>query len=80
MKDIDQRTRRRDESKGLKLSTKDVFASYRAALDKGADYKPRWVIDAAGDIANASGRTVKATYEAPFLAHATMEPMNARRS
>jgi isoquinoline 1-oxidoreductase subunit beta len=66
-----------DESKGLKLSTKDVFASYRAALDQGADYKPRWVIDAAGDIGKASGRTVKATYDAPFLAHATMEPINA---
>lgn len=66
-----------DESKGLKLSTKDVYASYRAALDKGADYKPRWVIDAAGDIGKASGRTVKATYDAPFLAHAAMEPINA---
>jgi isoquinoline 1-oxidoreductase beta subunit len=66
-----------DESKGLKLSTKDVYASYRAALDKGADYKPRWVIDTAGDIGKASGRTVKATYDAPFLAHAAMEPINA---
>jgi isoquinoline 1-oxidoreductase subunit beta len=54
-----------------------VFASYRAALDKGADYEPRWVIDAAGDISKASGRTVKATYDAPFLAHMTMEPINA---
>ena len=66
-----------DNSKGLKLSTKDVFASYRAALDKGADYKPRWIIDAAGDIGKATGKTVKATYDAPFLAHATMEPTNA---
>ena len=66
-----------DESKGLKHSTKDVFASYRAALNKGADYKPRWVIDAAGDIGKASGRTIKATYDAPFLAHVTMEPINA---
>ena len=66
-----------DELKGLNLSTKDVFASYRAALDKGAGYKPRWVIDAAGEIDKASGRTVKATYDAPFLAHATMEPINA---
>jgi isoquinoline 1-oxidoreductase beta subunit len=54
-----------------------VFATYRTALDKGADYKPRWVIDTAGDIGKASGRTVKATYDAPFLAHATMEPINA---
>jgi isoquinoline 1-oxidoreductase beta subunit len=66
-----------DDSKALKISTPDVFAAYRAALDKGADYKPRWVVDSAGDLANAAGKAVKATYEAPFLAHATMEPMNA---
>jgi isoquinoline 1-oxidoreductase subunit beta len=66
-----------DDSKALNISTQDVFAAYRSALDKGADYKPRWVVDAAGDLAKAAGRAVKATYAAPFLAHATMEPMNA---
>jgi len=66
-----------DDANALKVSTGDVFAAYRAALDKGADYKPRWVIDAAGDLARATGKPVKATYEAPFLAHATMEPINA---
>ena len=66
-----------DDSNASKVSTKDVFAAYRAALDKGADFKPRWVIDSAGDVAKASGKEIKATYDAPFLAHATMEPMNA---
>jgi isoquinoline 1-oxidoreductase beta subunit len=66
-----------DDSKALRLSSRDVFSAYRAALDKGTDYAPRWVIDSAGSAAGASGRKVAATYEVPFLAHATMEPMNA---
>ena len=66
-----------DDSHALSVSSKDVFAAYRAALDKGAGYRPRWVIDSAGDVATATGRKVAATYDAPFLAHATMEPMNA---
>lgn len=66
-----------DDSAASSVSTKDVFAAYRAALDKGADFKPRWVIDSAGDVAKAAGKEIKATYDAPFLAHATMEPMNA---
>jgi isoquinoline 1-oxidoreductase beta subunit len=66
-----------DDSKALRISGKDVFDAYRAALDRGAAYEPRWVIDRAGDAAAARGRNVEATYEAPFLAHATMEPINA---
>jgi isoquinoline 1-oxidoreductase beta subunit len=66
-----------DDSHALSVSSRDVFAAYRAALDKGVGYKPRWVIDSAGDVAAATGRKVAATYDAPFLAHATMEPMNA---
>jgi isoquinoline 1-oxidoreductase beta subunit len=66
-----------NDAEALSISTKDVFAAYRAALDKGASYQPRWVLDNAGDAASSTGRTVAATYDAPFLAHATMEPMNA---
>lgn len=66
-----------DESRGLRLSTKDVFAAYRAALDKGASYRPRWTLDSAGNPGAAAGRMIRATYSAPFLAHATMEPINA---
>ncbi len=66
-----------DDSRALGVSSKNVFAAYRAALDKGVNYKPRWVLDSAGDGASLSGPRVAATYDAPFLAHATMEPMNA---
>ena len=66
-----------DDSGASSVSTKNVFAAYRAALDKGVEFKPRWVIDSAGDVAKASGKEITATYDAPFLAHATMEPMNA---
>ena len=54
-----------------------MFAAYRAALDKGEAYAPRWVLDKSGDLKDTSGKVVKATYDAPFLAHATMEPLNA---
>jgi isoquinoline 1-oxidoreductase beta subunit len=77
---LDKTDIRWDEQAGLSLSTKDVFAAYRAALDKGEAHRPRWVIDAAGDKGRAAAtdaKAVKATYQAPFLAHATMEPMNA---
>jgi isoquinoline 1-oxidoreductase beta subunit len=66
-----------DDSKALNVSTKDVFAAYRSALDQGAAFQPRWVIDSAGDVGAAKGRKIAATYEAPFLAHASMEPINA---
>jgi isoquinoline 1-oxidoreductase beta subunit len=66
-----------DDSKALSVSTAEVFAAYRAALDRGTDFKPRWVIDSAGDVAAAKGRRFAGTYQAPFLAHAAMEPINA---
>jgi isoquinoline 1-oxidoreductase subunit beta len=66
-----------DDDKALSISSKDVFAAYRAALDQGTAFKPRWVIDHAGDADAAHGRKVEVTYDAPFLAHASMEPINA---
>jgi isoquinoline 1-oxidoreductase subunit beta len=54
-----------------------VLAAYRAALDQGAGYRSRWVLDSQGEPGAATGRKVAATYDAPFLAHATMEPINA---
>ena len=66
-----------DDSKALDVSTSDVFAAYRAALDQGLNYKSRRVFDGAGNAANATSEPVCVTYRAPFLAHATMEPMNA---
>src|SRR5262249_32814130 len=66
-----------DDSKASTISTKDVFAAYRTALDQGGNFRPRWVLDQAGRPAFSVGRTLTATYTAPFLAHANMEPLNA---
>lgn len=66
-----------DDSKASSLSTKDAFTSYREALDQGATYERRRVHDSAGDISQSQGRKISATYQAPFLAHAAMEPLNA---
>lgn len=66
-----------DEKPALAISTRDVFAAYRAALDQGAGYRGRWVVESRGDLRNAAGAQVAATYSAPFLAHVTMEPINA---
>lgn len=57
-----------------KLSTAEVFRELGAKLDQEqgfAYYK-------SGDLDNAKGaaKTIKAEYSAPFLAHATMEPIN----
>ena len=68
-----------DESAGLTLYTADVFAAYRVALDKGKAHKPRWIVDSAGSPGKspADATVVAATYQAPFLAHLAMEPINA---
>ncbi len=55
------------------LNSAAIFARYAQALDsgEGAVYESR------GDVKQAvPGKTLKAEYRAPFLAHATMEPLN----
>ena len=49
-----------NDDKALSVSTKDVFAAYRAALDQGTAFKPRWVIDSAGDAGVASSFSQRA--------------------
>jgi isoquinoline 1-oxidoreductase subunit beta len=63
-----------DEGPNAKISSKDIWQDLRAASDKDGA-----VAKSVGDIAKglASGDKFEASFELPFLAHATMEPINA---
>jgi isoquinoline 1-oxidoreductase subunit beta len=63
-----------DAGPNAKLSTADIVAQLAAALEKPGAVA-RHDGDAAAAIAQ-SAQKIDATYEQPFLAHATMEPMN----
>ena len=63
-----------DDSGALKASSADIFAEYqRLAATPGKIGRNDG--DAAKAIASAA-KTIEATYEFPYLAHAAMEPMN----
>ncbi len=70
------------EAEGQNLDQGDVFARYAKALDEvgsdGGDVETDEG-DAIGTFAEAS-KKVTAEYKVPFLAHATMEPMNCTAS
>ncbi|MCF8505377.1 MAG: xanthine dehydrogenase family protein molybdopterin-binding subunit [Caulobacter sp.] len=68
-----------DESKVETRSSDQIMAEFQAA---GAGKGPKdlkWVpFDSKGDASKATdGEVFEATYDFPYLAHATMEPMNA---
>ncbi len=63
-----------DEGPNAHLSSNDIWRDLRAASEKDGV-----VAKSEGDIAKglATGDRFDASYELPFLAHATMEPLNA---
>jgi isoquinoline 1-oxidoreductase subunit beta len=63
-----------NEGANAQISSKDIWENLRAASEKDGA-----VARSDGDIAKglAAGEKFEAAYELPFLAHATMEPMNA---
>ena len=63
-----------DDSKALASSSAEIMATFRAAAEK-----PGIGIRNDGDAEKAlasAAKTVEATYEFPYLAHASMEPLN----
>src|SRR6266436_5244128 len=62
------------EGPNARISSKDIWNDLRAASEKDGV-----VARSEGDIAKglAAGERMDAAYELPFLAHATMEPLNA---
>ena len=62
-----------DLGEGAKISTDGLRADYRKLAQT-----PGAVAKKAGDVDAAlkAGKVIEAEYEVPFLAHATMEPMN----
>jgi isoquinoline 1-oxidoreductase subunit beta len=63
-----------DEGPNARISSKDIWQHLRAASEKDGA-----VAKSVGDIAKglSSGEKFEANFELPFLAHASMEPINA---
>ncbi|HEX2112999.1 MAG TPA: xanthine dehydrogenase family protein molybdopterin-binding subunit [Alphaproteobacteria bacterium] len=70
-----------DESKAETRGTDALLAEYKALADRPGEHVAAERGDALAGLRGAA-RTIEATYEFPYLAHAAMEPLNAvaRRS
>lgn len=68
-----------NEGAAEKRSSDAILAAYKdlASGKTPATDKLKWqAFEAKGDISKATGEAFEATYDFPYLAHATMEPMN----
>lgn len=65
-----------DDGKAEKRSSAEILASYRDQSSKPGIANARNDGDVAGAFASAA-KTLEATYEFPYLAHAALEPLNA---
>jgi isoquinoline 1-oxidoreductase beta subunit len=67
-----------DDSKAEKRGSDQIMAEFRAAAAGKGPSDLKWEsFDTHGDASKADGEVFEATYDFPYLAHATMEPMNA---
>ena len=67
-----------DKGKNANLSSESIQNQYDNKLKNDRGFKVHKDGDAKGVLADAKGADlVEAVYEAPYIAHATMEPMNA---
>lgn len=64
-----------DAGENAELSTETLFSALRSASESGKPILGRAEGDAAAAVGRAA-RRVDAAYELPFLAHATLEPIN----
>ncbi len=65
-----------NEGQHAALSSADIAKTLRAAALAGKGFPFRSVGDARGELTRAN-RVIEAVYEAPYLAHAAMEPLSA---
>lgn len=67
-----------DESKAEKRGSEQIMTEFRAAAAGKGPTDLKWEsFDSHGDATKFDGEVFEATYDFPYLAHATMEPMNA---
>jgi isoquinoline 1-oxidoreductase beta subunit len=64
-----------NEGPNVALDSNAIYAQYTRDLEQGSATKYRSEGDATGEIGKAA-KIVEAQYQVPFVAHATMEPMN----